>query len=132
MEKYSSIVLRVGIGAVMIWFGSQQLLHPAMWTGFLPEFTKSLSISQITFIYLNGWFEIVAGILLVIGFYTRIVAFFLSLHMLGIVLSVGYGATGVRDFGLAIALISLFFQGEGAWSADRFFTKKQNPALPQS
>ncbi|MEI7709619.1 MAG: DoxX family protein [bacterium] len=129
LQKISLVVLRVGIGAVIVWFGSQQLMDPAPWTSYLPDFTKILPISQITFIYLNGWFEITFGALMILGFYTRIVALFLALHMFGIVVSVGYNATGIRDVGIATALASIALYGESAWSLDKFFTKRSNASL---
>ena len=124
MQKVSSVVLRVGLGLVMLWFGTQQLSNPSPWMGFLPNFTKSLPISQINFIYLNGWFEVCCGTLLILGFYTRIIALLLAIHLMGITLSVGYGATGVRDFGLTIALISIFLNQENYLSLDKFFSNK--------
>ncbi len=123
MQKYSQIVLRIGLGLVMIWFALQQLHSPLGWTSYLPSWTNSLPISQITFVYLNGWFEITFGILLIAGFYTRIVSCLLAIHMFGIVFSVGYNEIGVRDFGLAIALISIFLHGSSDWSLDRFFDR---------
>lgn len=119
LKSYAPNILRVGMSLVILWFGSQQLLHPAMWTGFLPDWVSSLPLTPITFIYLNGWLEIVAGILLFLGFFTRIVGTILALHLLGIVFSVGYTAVGVRDFGLTIALISIVLNGEDSWSLDR-------------
>jgi uncharacterized membrane protein YphA (DoxX/SURF4 family) len=79
---------------------------------------SSLPISETTFVYLNGWFELVFGTLLIIGFHTRIVAFLLSVHLLGIVFTVGYNEIGVRDFGLTVALISIFLHGPSDWSLD--------------
>jgi uncharacterized membrane protein YphA (DoxX/SURF4 family) len=121
MQKYSSLVLRVGLALVMLYFGSAQLMNPAPWMNFLPDWTKSLPISHINFIYLNGWFEIIAGLMLLTGFYTRIVAGLLALHLIGITMSIGYSATGVRDFGLTIALFAIFLQGESIWSLDEYF-----------
>ena len=128
MQKFSLLILRVGIGAVIIWFALQQLSNPSFWTTYLPEFTKSLQISQTTFIYLNAWFELTFGTLMILGFYTRIVSFFLAIHMLGIVFSIGYDATGIRDFGLFIALVSIYSYGPSTWSLDEFFEKKKNSA----
>lgn len=118
MRNLSSVVLRVGIGAVIIYFGLQQLNDQSAWIAYLPSWIKSVPISQINFIYWNGWFELVFGILLVVGFYTRIVAFFLALHLLSIVFTVGYNEIGVRDFGIFIALVSIFLHGPSNWSAD--------------
>ena len=113
------------MGLVMIWFGLQQGQSPESWTKFLPSFTTSLPLSQITLIYLNAWMEICLGILLIFGFYTRIVAFILAVHLLGITFSVGYGPTGARDFGLTIALFAIFLHGESDWSLDNWFKARE-------
>lgn len=121
MQKYSSTVLRIGIGLVILYFSSQQFMNPASWTSFLPSWTNSLPISQIQFIYLNAWFELIFGILLIVGFYTRIVSAFLVLHMLGIVFSIGYNPTGMRDFGLFVALLSISLHEVNHLSVDKLF-----------
>ena len=108
IKDLSPIILRIGIGLVIIWFGLQQINTPLAWVVYLPTFTENLPISQTTFVSLNGYFELIFGILLVAGFFTRIVAFFLALHLFGIVLTVGYNEIGVRDFGIFIALVSIF------------------------
>jgi uncharacterized membrane protein YphA (DoxX/SURF4 family) len=126
MKNLSSTILRIGLGIVIIYFSLQQLNNPSSWIGYLPDFTKNLPISQITFVYLNGWFELTFGTLLILGFYTRIVAGLLALHLLGIVFSVGYNPTGMRDFGLTIALFSISLYGESMYSLDRYFSSKEN------
>ncbi len=118
------IILRIGLGLVMIWFALEQLNTPAAWVAYLPLWTQDLPISQITFVYLNGWFELTFGILLLVGFYTRIVSLLLALHMFGIVVTVGYNEIGVRDFGLAVALLSIFLHGPSSWSLDEFLGKR--------
>ena len=120
MLALSPIVLRIGIGLVIMWFGLQQIANPSGWVVYLPEFTKSLPISQINFVLLNGYFELVFGALLIAGFYLRIVALLLALHMAGIVLSVGYNEIGVRDFGILTALVAIFFHGPSDWSTQEF------------
>ncbi len=118
MRKFSPVLLRVAMALVMLWFGTHQLLQPEQWFAFLPSWTNSLPISQTTFVYLNGWFEVSFGVLLFLGFYTRIVALLLGLHLLGIAFSLGYTALGVRDFGLALATLAVFFYGSSGWSLD--------------
>jgi uncharacterized membrane protein YphA (DoxX/SURF4 family) len=126
MKNLSLVVLRVGIGAVIIWFAIQQINSPASWIIYLPTFTASLPISQIGFIYLNVWFELIFGTLLIVGFYIRIVAFFLAIHLLGIAYTIGLNQTGVRDFGLSVALISISLYGTSRWSVDEFFERKNS------
>jgi uncharacterized membrane protein YphA (DoxX/SURF4 family) len=111
-------VLRIGMALVMLWFGSQQLMDPAKWVSFLPGWVESLPLTSIAFVQINGLFELVASILLLIGFQTQIVAGILAAHLLGITLSIGYTATGIRDFGITIALIALALSGPDEWTYD--------------
>jgi uncharacterized membrane protein YphA (DoxX/SURF4 family) len=126
MQKTAPIVLRIGMALVVLWFGVQQLLDPSIWTGYLPTWTSSLPIGAVTFVLLNGWFECTFGLLLIAGFYTRFVALLLSLHLYGIAATLGLGELGVRDFGLATGLLSVFFYGQDVWSVDTFFSKKSS------
>lgn len=129
MRPFAPVVLRIGLGLVMIWFGLKQLTSPTEWIGYLPKWIDILPISPENFVYLNGWFEIIFGILLVKGFHTRIVAGLLSLHLLGITFTVGYNEIGLRDFGLSVALFSIFLHGSSSWSLDEYFKlRKQEKA----
>ena len=116
-EKLRSIgfkILRFGLAAIFIWFGTQQLLHTAAWTGFVPDWVTLSLISKAQFVMINGLFEVIAAILLVLNVWTRIVALLLSLHLFGIALSIGLNSqTGVRDFGLAISTLALACFGKG-------------------
>ena len=131
MKKTSSIILRVGIALVIIWFGYQQLSDPTSWLAYLPTWATQLPISQLAIIYINGWFEVIFGLMLFFGFYTRFVALLLALHMLDITYTVGYGAIGVRDFGLAVGMVAIFFHGMSPFSVDMFFASDDiQPPLP--
>ena len=111
-SAYSPLVLRSGLAAVIIWFGVQQLLHAEAWTIWLPEWTALSGVAPATIVYLNGGFEVVAGLMLLIGVWTRLVAFVLFLHLLVIIFDIGINPTGVRDFGLAVALLALALREE--------------------
>lgn len=115
LSKYASPLLRYAIGAVFFWFGFSQMLDAASWTGFLPGWVSSLPISQTTFVLFNGIFEVVFALLLVVGVYTRWAALLLSLHLFGIAFSLGYNDVAIRDLGLALATLTIFFQGNDAW-----------------
>src|SRR3989344_118217 len=118
MQLLYPIILRIGIGLVIIYFGLQQISDPSAWTAYLPRWIENLPVSDINFVYLNGYFELIFGALLILGFQTRIVSFLLSLHMLGIVLTVGYNEIGVRDFGIFVAVFAVFLHGQSGWSVD--------------
>ncbi len=119
MNKYAPTILRLGMSLVFIWFGSQQLLHNADWVAYIPNYAISFShLSAETLTYINGAFEVIFGLALFFGFKTRIVAFLLALHMLDITYTVGYNPVGVRDFGLALATVSLFLNGPSPFGID--------------
>lgn len=107
LPSYAPVVLRLGLTAVVAWFGASQLSHPSMWMGIVPQWAVSLShLSTLTIVHINGWFEIVAALLLGIGLLTRWVALVLCLHLFVIALSFGMTAVGVRDFGLSFSLLA--------------------------
>lgn len=114
MQSLGFVVLRVGLALVFIWFGSQQVLHPDKWVAFLPSWKFLYSIPALTpvkIVLINGIFEIVAAVLLILNRFTRIVALLLAVHLAGIAWSIGINATGVRDIGLTVATFSLFLLG---------------------
>ena len=111
-SKYAPFITRYGMSLVFLWFGFTQVMGPESWTSLIPEFITNIThLSALTFVYLNGGMEIVLGILLIIGIYTRISALILALHLLFITIDVGYNAIGIRDFGLTLATLSIFFNG---------------------
>ena len=120
LKKYFPVVLRFGLAIVFLWFGFSQLKNPEPWTGLLPGFLNS----NVSFIYLNGIFEIIFASLLLLGLFTRVASFILGLHLIGIIFSLGYGAVVVRDVGLAIATFSMFLHGADEFCLDKLLLKK--------
>ena len=138
-EKMTAVgpaILRIGMAVVFLWFGFQQFLNTMAWIGFIPEeVLKIVPLEASTLVHVNGAFEIVFGFALLLGFFTRMSALFLSLHMFHITTVVGYDSIGVRDFGLMIAVIAVFLNGADHTSIDQFlFFRKQkevnNEKLP--
>src|SRR3989344_4117998 len=110
-KKYAPTVVRIGIAIVFLWFGLSQFINPSEWTGWLPGYTRALPASATTLVVLNGLLETIFGALLLVGFYTRLAAVLLSLHMAHIITVVGYGEIGVRDFGIFVGVLSAAFFG---------------------
>lgn len=96
--------LRWTIALVFLWFGFQQLIQPSAWVDFLPVWTGYIPMPAEMLIRLNGWVEVLCGVLLAFGAFTRVVAGVLGLHLLGIAVSVS-GAIGVRDGALAVCAL---------------------------
>ncbi|PIN73578.1 hypothetical protein COV20_05130 [Candidatus Woesearchaeota archaeon CG10_big_fil_rev_8_21_14_0_10_45_16] len=117
-KKYAPAVLRLGLGLLFFWFGISQLLDQSLFLGYLPGFVFNFPVTPEHFIIINGIFDTILGLLLVLGLYTRIVAAFAIVHLLSIALGLGYNDIAVRDIGLALASLSLFLQGPDAWTLD--------------
>lgn len=127
LQQYAPTVLRVGVSSVFLWFAFQQLTNTASWTGFVPDLAVALSgLSAETLVLFNGVFEAVFGLALFAGFYTRLAATLLSLHLFHLVFVVGYNAIGVRDFGLAIATLSIALAEADRWTLDRYSQTQQS------
>ena len=116
-KNYSIPIIRIGLALVLLWFGIDEIINPENWFGYIPSWLSYiLPFSPYFFITLNGIFEIMMGVLLLIGSYTRIIAFIAALHLLSITVVVGYNEIGVRDFGLTLMAVSLIFSGAGVLS----------------
>ena len=118
-ERFALPVLRAGLVALFLWFGLSQVLSPSDWIAWVPQWTESFGLSATTVVLLNGLFEVVLGALLAIGFYTRIAALLLSLHLAVIAYEIGYNDIGVRDFVLAVATLSLALFSPDQFSLDK-------------
>lgn len=107
-------VIRVGLAGVLIWFGTQELFAPNDWIGYVPDWAIPLSpVSLPALVLINGSVEVVCGLLILLGVYTRIAALFMGLHLILIASSLGYNATAVRDWGLVLALLGIALAGGG-------------------
>jgi uncharacterized membrane protein YphA (DoxX/SURF4 family) len=121
ISSYGPVLLRVAMSLVFLWFSTNQFMHPSVWVGVVPVWAASLVGGTQTVVFLNAWFELIAGLMLLIGFHTRIVALLLGLHLIGIAGGFGLSAIGVRDWGLCLATLSIFFNGVDMWCFDRRF-----------
>ena len=138
-KKYSTDIVRIAVSMVFLWFGISQLLDPESFLGYIPQwlyqqqpqmmmhgFMQLIAVPNFVYalIMLNGIFETIFGALLLAGFYTRLSAFLLALHLFGIAFSLGYNDIAIRDFGLALATASLVFSGAGELSMDHKLSEK--------
>jgi len=110
-ENYSSLVLRVGLGFVFIWFGFSGLTNPEMWTGLVPAWTGFIASAK-TLVLIHGIVEIIGGFLLCTGFRIRLVSAILLLSLLHTLTLLSFGPVFVRDIGLAAALLAVFLKNE--------------------
>lgn len=123
MRLRTAVLIRYAAAALFLWFGIQQLVDPAVWVGFLPEWTGYMPIPGEMLVQLNGWLEIVLAVMLGVGFYTRVAAALLGAHLLAIAVSVG-GAIGMRDAVLALVTLSLALSPSDAFTFDARYDRR--------
>lgn len=112
MRTPAILILRYGLGLTILWFGLNQLLDGANWVGWVPAWTASLGLAPASVVFLNGLFETVLAACLLFGFRVRVASALLFIHMLLIIMDIGLNEIGVRDFGLASALLALAWARE--------------------
>ncbi len=125
-QNFGITLLRSALAFVFLWFGFSQISDAAMWTSYVPTWTSAIA-SAGTMVYLNALFEIIAGSLLALGIFPRIISAILGIHLVVISASLGFTAVGVRDIGLGLATIALAFIG-----TDRFTLTSQKAYAVQS
>lgn len=123
-EDIGRLLLRIGLGSVFLWFGIDKFFKPVAWTKWIPEwFNAFLPVDQFTFIYALGAFETLIGLLVLIGFCTRIVAVLAGLSLFGIIASWGLNEIMIRDAGLMFLAFGMALLGSGKLSLDEKFAK---------
>lgn len=121
---YGKTILRISLALVFLFFGVSQVYHPSNWIGFVPSFVSSF-ITAGTAVLINGFIEIFFGLLLIFGLYARFSSLVLGLHLFLISISLGLTPLGVRDFGLALATLSIFFSETDKFSLDEVIVRRK-------
>ena len=113
-------LLRLGLGGVFFWFGLGKLLSPLSWLPWIPPWIVGiLPMSQNVFLSVLGIVELVVGALLLLGYWSRLVAGVAALQLVGILASFGFNEITTRDFGLLMMALALVLMGGGTWSLHR-------------
>jgi len=119
IKHYAPVVLRIGLAIVIMWFGLSELIHPIVWTSYIPNWLANLTHLQLmTLVTVNGFVEVALSLLLAFGILTRWVALLLFLHMVAIVGDVGLSALGMRDVAIAFGLLSVSMHGGDSATID--------------
>ena len=123
LKRFSKPLIRIVMSMVFLYFGYQQITSPVEWSGFVPDFALSFGLSATSIVIMNSLLELSLGTLLLLGLFTRFSSVILALHLFGIAFSLGFSDLGVRDFGLAIATLTIFLNGADDFCLDRKFKR---------
>ncbi len=97
---------------VFLYFGIDKFVHPILWVGFLPLWMNGLmGIENDAWIIIIGVIEVLLALLLIIPvpIIRKIGVVLIALHLLGIIWQVGWNDVAVRDIGLMLSAVALFF-----------------------
>jgi putative oxidoreductase len=118
VDEYAEPILRIALGAVLIPHGLQKLFGAFGGMGFAGN-------AALFWGTLVGCTELIGGILLVLGLFTRFAAAAVVIFMImGVKFTSAKGffwTQGGSEYALLIGFCALFFliRGGGAWSLDR-------------
>jgi uncharacterized membrane protein YkgB len=112
--KISYFLLRLGLAFVFLWFGVDKFIHPNYWiNAWVPSWFSNLlnrfHIETLSFIYINGIFEIAVGLGFIFNIFIRLFALLASLFLFAIIIQVGFNEVIIRDIGLLGATLALVF-----------------------
>lgn len=131
LSRYAPVFLRLSLAGVYIWFGVSQLTEADLWISMVPDWATNMTgLSAAMIVNLNGWFEVVAGIALILGIFVRLLGFILGMHLMVISYELGINAIGVRDLGLAGATLALALFGADDFSLSKYIqNRRRNTSL---
>ena len=118
-------IMRIVLGFTFLWHGTQKLF------GFPPPAQPGAVPTMFSFMWFAGVLELVGGLLLLVGLFTRPVAFVLS-GMMAVAYFMAHAPRGflplVNQGELAVvycfAFLYLAFAGGGPWSLDALMRRR--------
>jgi uncharacterized membrane protein YphA (DoxX/SURF4 family) len=112
-ENSGIYILRFGLAIVFLYFGISQLLDQSRWIYLIPDRFLNFYIGEILkskLVFVNGIFDTIIALSLISGILIKIFSLLGFIHLLSItIFSLGFEPSGIRDLGLAFAMLSLFF-----------------------
>jgi uncharacterized membrane protein YphA (DoxX/SURF4 family) len=104
---HGTTVLRVGLALVFAYFSVMQFIDPEIFTSYLPDFLQGSGASL--YLYLNATLDGLLALCFAFGVFPKLAPLVGAIHLLIIALTMGFNDVAVRDFGLAMACLSLVF-----------------------
>jgi len=120
-----SIVLRIAISIVLFWFGVSGLFYTSTMVGYVPDWANIAGETLELTIQINGFIELILGLLIFTGLFLRLATIFFIIHMGLILAAVGYNEIGVRDFGLLLSGVALYLTNDHTLTLDAKFRNKK-------
>ena len=120
LQPIGALLMRLILGVSMAVHGYQKVL-PVSALHHYAHYVTTLGLPYWLG-YVSAYTEFIGGILLVLGLFTRLVAFLVAINMLVAFITVGiHQGFGIYNYILALAVLAiiLLFYGAGAIALDR-------------
>ncbi|MBI4147943.1 DoxX family membrane protein [Candidatus Woesearchaeota archaeon] len=112
-------ILRIAVGLTYLLVGIDQIQHPENWQGYLAPWAQEfLNADHKEFFFQNGIFDAVLGGVLLLGFLTRYAAMLAVLHLVMVLLNIGYNEIAIRDLGILLSALALSLYQKTPYSID--------------
>lgn len=109
-QKFGLWALRLGLSATYLYSGTDLILNPKNWIGYLPDWFKGLlPVAPELYLKGQGIVELLFVLSFLTGFKTKWAALLSSLEILGILLFYGIDGGSFRDMAIFGAALALFF-----------------------
>lgn len=105
-HAWSHRFLRIGLGIVFLWIGLDIFKHTDAWIGYVPA-ELPFGFDRLLAIKINGAFDVIVGVCLILGWWPKVVAALAALHLIGILVDQGANQVIIRDVGLLGASLAL-------------------------
>lgn len=106
----AELLIRLGIGIVMILFGLNQILKPAKWQVYIPGFLRFIMpFKPTSFLRLHGSLNVLFGILLAVGIWQPVSIWIAAIWWTAILPFAFFYAysVGLRDAAIIMSLVAL-------------------------
>lgn len=105
----ASLLIRVGLAAVLLYASVSSYITPADWIGYLPRFLTE-HVSGTLLLHVFSVYELLLAVWLLSGIYIKHVAILAALTFSGIILTnTGLLAVTFRDITMVFASLALLF-----------------------
>ncbi len=108
-NQLASLMLRIGLAAVLLYASVSSFITPADWIGYLPHFLTS-RVPGTLLLHVFSVYELLLALWLLSGLYIKFAALIAALTFGGIILTnTGLLAVTFRDITMVFASLALIF-----------------------
>ena len=129
-EKYRALILRIFLGFTVLFWGYEKITLEKLVSGYTMDYGPFMLIDVNLFLSITGWAQVLIGILLFLGLFTRLNAAIMVL--MGLTTIIVPGLIVMKDvthfayaFALTGAALALLIEGAGRYSLDRKLWSRQ-------